>query len=121
MRQRHEAMAARAVEVDVVKVPGGGENPADLLTRSVAGSPWLHEGATWAWRFEVECRCESICNHVVGRMREVLQVLGEHVAGSSRLTTAGGAVVQGVPITSGDEVERGATRRVRPRKPRWAA
>lgn len=74
MRRRHVAMAARAAELEVVKIPGGDENPADLLTRSVSGSPWLRDDATWQWRFDAGCGCAGVCAHVVRIMKKALRV-----------------------------------------------
>ena len=70
--RRCEEMAARGVELEVVKVPGGDGNPADLLTRAVPESLWLADGVSWECEFLVSCDCEEICDHVTGTLREKL-------------------------------------------------
>lgn len=54
--------------VSVSKVPGGDENPADILTRHVNGSASLRSGVEGRVSWPVTCGCRGICEHVLQEM-----------------------------------------------------
>lgn len=85
----------RRVDVSVVKVPGGGENPADVLTRVDERAPALCSGASWRVVFEVSCECGAICGEVSSRLRRLIGLPAWAAVPSlvvpSRVSTAAGA------------------------------
>lgn len=74
-RLRQMLMDVRGAEreLKLVKVPGSGYNPADVLTR--IGRSWrMEQGRSWVYDTRVVCECRGICRHVLRFVWALLEV-----------------------------------------------